>query len=224
MGERLQFRPERKRLPFGAALLAAVLTVAIFFLLPSLETLRENKGERLELRSVDTLALAPPPPTVEPPRPPPQKRERRETPKPELRRQARPIPLNAMLDIDFGLDAAGGDFGLDFDITAGAGGAIGKSVFSLDEIDQNPISIVKNPPIYPIRAKMRRIEGKVVLQFVVDENGAVRGLSVVESTPRGIFESAARRAVERWRFKPGIKDGRTVAVRVQQKLKFRLDR
>jgi len=224
MAKRIQFEFERQRVPLGSVLLAAIFTLAVFILLPALETVRGQEGEELEIRTVETLTLEAPPPPVTPPSPPPKEPEQRETPKPELRQSAEQIPLNAVLDLDFGLGSEGGDFSLDFDIASAAGAALAKTVFDLDEIDRDPVAIVKNPPIYPIRAKMRRIEGDVVLQFVVDEKGAVRELSVVESSPPGVFDSAALRTVARWRFKPGIKDERPVAVRVQQKLKFRLER
>lgn len=224
MMKRAQFGFERRRIPLGSLLLAAIFTLLVFILLPALETVRGHEGEELEIRTVETLALEAPPPPVTPPVTPPKEREEREAPRPELRQSAEQIPLNAVLDLDFGLAREGGDFALDFDIAAAGAEAIDKNIFDLDEIDRDPVAIVKNPPIYPIRAKMRRIEGDVVLQFVVDEQGAVRELSVAESTPPGVFDSAALRTVARWRFKPGIKDERPVAVRVQQKLKFRLER
>jgi hypothetical protein len=60
----MDFKPEKRGIPIGATLLAAIFTLATFILLPSLEVLRERSGGQLELRSVDTLALEPPPPPI----------------------------------------------------------------------------------------------------------------------------------------------------------------
>ena len=81
--------------------------------------------------------------------------------------------------------------------------------------------VVQTPPQYPHHALRRRIEGYVVLEFTVTQTGTVADPMVVESRPEGVFERAALRAIRRWRFKPRLKDGRPVAVRVRQKLEFR---
>ncbi len=207
----------------AAISLAAMFTLATFILLPSLETMRHSRDERLELRRVDTVALEPPPPPVVEPPPPPEQEVRREMPKPELEQRPREIPLSSILDLGFGGGALGGDFALDFAVADFEGEALDFSIFEWGEIDQNPTLRIESVPPYPVRARARRITGAVVLEFVVDSDGSVRDISVVESEPEGVFEQTVLSTVRRWRFNPGIKDGRPVAVRVQQKFKFELD-
>lgn len=92
-----------------------------------------------------------------------------------------------------------------------------------DVSDGEYIPIVKVAPRYPMRAAQRRLEGYVVVEFVVTTTGAVRDVVVVESTSE-IFESAAIEAALKFKYKPRIVDGQPIAVSgVQNKITFRLD-
>ncbi|MCE5234236.1 MAG: TonB family protein [Mizugakiibacter sp.] len=57
-------------------------------------------------------------------------------------------------------------------------------------------------PAYPEDALARGVEGEVEFEFALAEDGTVRDVRVVEASPRGQFEAAARRALERSRFSP----------------------
>lgn len=67
------------------------------------------------------------------------------------------------------------------------------------------IKLVKQvAPDYPRGAERRGVEGKVVVEYTVQADGTVADAQVVEATPPGVFDSAAVKAVERWRYeKPG---------------------
>ncbi len=82
--------------------------------------------------------------------------------------------------------------------------------------------VVQTPPLYPPSALRRHLQGYVILEFTVTETGAVEAPRVVEARPAGVFERAALRAIRRWRFRPRLRNGRPVAVRVREKLEFRL--
>lgn len=72
-----------------------------------------------------------------------------------------------------------------------------------------PISQI--PPEYPRRARMQGISGWVRLEFIVNPDGSVRDVTVVEAEPRrGIFDQEAVRALGRWRFHPQMQDGKAV--------------
>ncbi|MGO2132846.1 MAG: TonB family protein [Halomonas sp.] len=75
------------------------------------------------------------------------------------------------------------------------------------------------PPQYPSRAQRRGLEGYVVVQFLIRPDGSVDtgSIEVLESRPRQVFESAARRAIADWRFETaqGVR-------RARQKLEFQL--
>lgn len=78
--------------------------------------------------------------------------------------------------------------------------------------DGEYLPIVKVRPVYPSRAAARGIEGYVVLEFTVSRTGAVRDSKVVEASPPGIFDRAAKEAVLKFRYKPRIVNGTPVAV------------
>jgi bla regulator protein BlaR1 len=94
--------------------------------------------------------------------------------------------------------------------------------FQAVEVDTPPSVIKSYPPRYPYLAKRDDISGSVVLQFVVTKDGNAVGTTVVESQPEGIFDETALQAIEQYRFKPGLKDGKAVDVKVHLPIKFTL--
>ncbi|MCG8610727.1 MAG: energy transducer TonB [Pseudomonadales bacterium] len=90
------------------------------------------------------------------------------------------------------------------------------------ELAMAPVTRVN--PMYPLKAKRRRIEGKVVVEFVVNEEGRVDqdSLKFIEATPPGFFENNVKRAILRWRFNPLVKGGQTTPFRTRQTLEFKM--
>jgi len=76
---------------------------------------------------------------------------------------------------------------------------------------------------YTEEAKQRQIEGEVVLDVVVDSQGAVTDVKVARSLDDmwGLDKQAVA-AARQWTFKPGMKDGKPVAVRVMLQMRFTL--
>lgn len=97
-----------------------------------------------------------------------------------------------------------------------------RSEFGLDEVDQPPRIVRKVQPDYPYRARRRSVHGEVTVKFLVTEKGEVDRLSVVKARPEGVFEKSVVRAVQRWRFSPGIHGGRPVATWVVLPIQFKL--
>jgi protein TonB len=81
-------------------------------------------------------------------------------------------------------------------------------------------------PQYPRRAMQRKIQGHVVVQFLVDKDGRVDidSLKFVEENPEGIFSNNVRKAVRKWRFNPMMQNGQPIAFRTQQRFEFSLGR
>jgi protein TonB len=96
------------------------------------------------------------------------------------------------------------------------------SAFRLTEVDQPPRPVRTFPPQYPYIAKRDNIEGRVMLKFVVDTDGLAKEPRVEESVPEGVFDEAALKALERYRFRPAIKNGKTVLCIVRLPISFRL--
>lgn len=63
------------------------------------------------------------------------------------------------------------------------------------------------PPKYPVQA--RSAQGTVVLKAVVDANGKVEGLRLVEGN--ATLATAAIQAVKQWRYRPYVRDGKAQA-------------
>ena len=98
-----------------------------------------------------------------------------------------------------------------------------KASYGIGEIDHPLTPLVQVPPIYPMRARRRGIEGWVKVRFIVDEEGRVNDVSVVESRPRKIFNAPVTRCVSGWRFTPGTVGGIPVKTWVETTVRFDLE-
>lgn len=91
-------------------------------------------------------------------------------------------------------------------------------------IDGNALAMVKVQPVYPRRALQRGITGYVVLEFTINELGMVEEPRVIVSEPPGVFDRAALKALERWKFQPKVVNGVAKKTHgVQQKMSFNLE-
>lgn len=95
-------------------------------------------------------------------------------------------------------------------------------VYAEDAVDQRPSISRRVDPEYPERARWRRLQGRVVVQVVVDASGTPRQCSVYASDPAGVFDAAALDAARRTRFIPGRINGRPVATIVLLPYRFSL--
>lgn len=74
---------------------------------------------------------------------------------------------------------------------------------------------------YPDAARRAGIEGRVIIQFMVDENGKVRDPVVIRGIGAGCDEAAIA-AIESVEWTPGRQRGRAVRVQFQLPIMFRL--
>jgi protein TonB len=82
--------------------------------------------------------------------------------------------------------------------------------------------LVRFPPEYPMSAMANKIEGYVLLRFVVTETGTVSEPEVLRSDPPGIFDRAAMRAVLRWKYQPQLANGEPVSVITYTRIVFQM--
>ncbi len=80
----------------------------------------------------------------------------------------------------------------------------------LAPVDGEAIPLVRIQPAFPEQALARGIEGRVLVEFDVSENGTVENARVVAFEPSAVFNEAALRAVRQWRYHPKVVNGRTV--------------
>jgi protein TonB len=96
-------------------------------------------------------------------------------------------------------------------------------IFSAGQLDAPLTTLVRIPPVYPMRARRRGIEGWVKVAFIVDEAGHVHDLSILEAEPPGLFEQSVKRCVAGWRFKPGTVEGIPVRTKAETTVRYTLE-
>jgi TonB family protein len=84
-----------------------------------------------------------------------------------------------------------------------------------------PVPIFVPEPVYSEEARTARFQGTVTLSMVVDESGQATNVQVTRPLGVGLDEKAIQ-AAQKWRFKPGMKDGQPVKVVAAIQMTFRL--
>lgn len=89
-------------------------------------------------------------------------------------------------------------------------------------LDRVPAARLQGQPIYPFEAKRNGVSGQVMVDFTVNERGDVVEARAVSSSDR-VFEEAATRAVLKWKFEPGRRNGGVVPFRMVIPIQFSLN-
>ena len=90
--------------------------------------------------------------------------------------------------------------------------------------DSEVMPIVRIEPQYPRKAAMTGQQGWVLLKFDITPSGSVEGVEVLDSQPRRIFNSAAKRALQKWKYRPKVIDGKAVSQSGNKvKIEFKLE-
>ena len=85
-----------------------------------------------------------------------------------------------------------------------------------------PIVITQSNPDYPDGARKKKISGTCLLSFTVDTDGIPRSVRVVKGIEPSLDANAVQ-ALETWRFKPAMKDGKTpVSFNLTSEMSFRI--
>jgi protein TonB len=103
----------------------------------------------------------------------------------------------------------------------GSGGGMGGGVYKIGGGVSSPSLIYKVEPEYSEEARKAKFQGTVLLYVEVDETGKPRNIRVIRPLGLGLDQKAIE-AVEKWKFSPGKKDGKPVAVQAQIEVNFRL--
>ncbi len=77
---------------------------------------------------------------------------------------------------------------------------------------------------YPDTALRKNIEGWVDLAYAIGADGKVSKVKVLDSSPAGVFDTAATRAISRLRYKPMVVGGKPVAVSTKLRIAFRMSK
>jgi TonB family protein len=103
----------------------------------------------------------------------------------------------------------------------GSGGGTGGGVFRAGGDVSSPVLVSKVEPEYSEEARRAKYSGSVMLSVVIDEHGIPQDIHVVRPLGLGLDEKAVE-AVQRWRFRPGLRNGKPVRVRASVEVSFRL--
>jgi periplasmic protein TonB len=108
---------------------------------------------------------------------------------------------------------------------SGAGRPTGESMPNVPGASNSPpTAIVRIPPSYPMEARRQKLEGWVRIEFSVHTDGTVTDVKVRDAKPTGVFDQAAINAIQQWKFRPAMENGKPVRKRAAQTLKFELDK
>ncbi|MEO8099352.1 MAG: energy transducer TonB [Acidobacteriota bacterium] len=103
----------------------------------------------------------------------------------------------------------------------GSGGGFGGGAYKIGGGVSQPIPISKPEPEYSEEARKAKHQGSVYLSVIVDEKGVPQDIKVTRKLGLGLDEKAIE-AVMKWRFKPGMKDGKAVRVLATIEVTFHL--
>lgn len=82
---------------------------------------------------------------------------------------------------------------------------------------------LSNPrPPYPLAARRRGLEGRVMLRAEILENGSCGRISVAHSSGHEMLDQAALQAVKQWRFVPAQRGGEAVSAWAEIPVSFSL--
>ena len=109
--------------------------------------------------------------------------------------------------------------------------AVKEEIFTIVEQQPTPVggmkafySYIKKQLKYPSQARRMGIEGKVFVQFVVDEDGSIADVQAIKGIGAGCDEEALKVVQNADRWTPGYQRGRPVKVRMVIPITFKLDK
>jgi len=212
----------------AAAAFSLALNVVLFDLMPRLIDGKQGKPEYAQyMEKVNVIRIKRPGMPV-------RKKEKKHKirPKEEAKKLIRNKalyanrPVKQVVDLPFEinpkLSAASGALPV-LPMKTIALGALGlKGLYGISEIDHPLTPLVQVPPIYPMSARQREIEGWVKVRFIVNKQGRVDSVKILESRPEKVFNNSVIRGVAAWRFSPGTVEGVPVKTWVQTTIRFNL--
>lgn len=204
----------RRRVVLTAVVLSLLINVSTILIATVLAGHKEREKDITVPVGVDLVDLPAPEPPAE-----------------ETARESAPPAPQEKLDVTpdlFQPELSGGfgafDPGVAIDIGKIAEtGMEQKLVFESYELDQAPTPIVRVPPLYPYAAREKGIQGEVQVRMLVNPDGSVGQVQIMDARPRGVFEDAVKRTIPMWRFTAGKIDGRPVTAWVVTTVHFNLD-
>jgi len=113
--------------------------------------------------------------------------------------------------------------GRDRGLGGGPGDGLGDGPYGVGNGVTGPDLIHRTPPQYSAEAMRAKLQGVAVLSGFVGVDGMLHDIRVVRSLDAAFgLDREAIRCVEQWRFRPGTRQGKPVAVYVTIEVAFNL--
>jgi periplasmic protein TonB len=123
-------------------------------------------------------------------------------------------------------DALGMEGGTEGGVVGGVPGGVlggvlgGTGTGPVMDYDSPPRPVKMTKPVYPQEAFIKKIEGTVLLEILIDSQGRVVRARVIQSVP--LLDAAALQCVYQWVFQPAVKNGRPVPTIAHAPVNFRI--
>ncbi|MEX0320716.1 MAG: energy transducer TonB [Puniceicoccaceae bacterium] len=99
--------------------------------------------------------------------------------------------------------------------------AVDNIVHDIGDLTKPPRPLRAKSPVFPHELKAAGISGRVLVQYIVRADGSVGSIRILNTTHQAFSDSAIR-AIRKWIFQPGEKEGRQVNTRVRQAIPFNI--
>jgi len=213
-------RDSRRRLRIAVAVAVLLHLVLAFITLPELTTEPLRPGPRSQVYVVQQVRFTPPPPQAQQQIPKQKQRARKipipdptpDEPEPIVTEEVE-VPETDLSDLDnviFGSESI-----------PSIPGGLGRWPMKVGSGVLPPQGIYQPQPRYTEEARLARIQGVVILEAVIDEEGNVVQVKVLKGLPMGLSESAVETASQ-WKYKPATLDGKPVPVYFNLTVRFSL--
>jgi len=152
-------------------------------------------------------------------------------PKVQPKRTAQPLPSIRPTNIGNTLGDSGLSFGLptfneaefdEFNDDALLSDVENKTM-DKDSVDSIPKILQRSPIVYPELARKQGASGFVLLNVLINENGRVEEVEILDAKPKDIFDVSATNTVRKWKFEPATYMGKKVKVWATQKITYKLN-
>jgi len=204
---------------------AVVISVALYIVLlvahlPEVDAKPRAVGSERPVYVVQQLRFTPPPAAQQQQIPKPREK-RKVIPVPDLTPDE-PEPLQTLeIELpDFTKHEVAGDF-YGIPDAPPQQGPTGPAPLRIGGDIQPPKKTFYPSPGYTEDARQAQIQGVVILEAIVDEDGAVQDIRVLKGLPKGLSESAIETA-KTWRFEPATQRGVPVPVIFNLTISFSL--
>ena len=181
----------------SSLVIASGVTFGLFFLMQGLVTFRDdvNLAEDKQLRFIDVVEDIP---EIKP-----ESIDRKVEKPPEIEE----VPEQVEVQVETS-GPTNNDLGIG---RASLGGGVDLGAIDLGpSTDGDYLPLVRVQPQYPRRAQERGVEGYVIVELTVNEDGTVpeESIIVIEADPQGYFETAAKKAAVKFKYKPKVVNGK----------------